>query len=93
MIIEIYCIVSKYRTRAPCNLGVEDCPAPAAAPIKLIDAAVWGVKGLCLVAAGVDYKGGTYVHTLSCFSKTVFQCHNCLLIPILLLSVIFLQVI
>lgn len=67
MIIEIYCIVSKCRTRAPCNLGVKDCPAPAAAPFKIIDAAVWGVKGLCEVVAGVDYKGGTCVHALSCF--------------------------
>jgi hypothetical protein len=90
MIIEtINCIVSKYRTRAPCNLGVKDCPAPTAAPFKIIDAAVWGVKGLCEVVAGVDYKGGTYVHAFPCFSKTVFQCHKGLLIPVLLISAIF----
>lgn len=89
MIIEIYCIVSKCRTRAPCNLGVKDCPAPAAAPFKIIDAAVWGVKGLCEVVAGVDYKGGTCVHALSCFSKTALQCHKGLLIPFILISVVF----
>ena len=60
------------RSRSPCNLEVKDCPAPVPKPRKAIDVSKWGVKNVCDVVGGIDYKGGTYVLSFSILSKTIF---------------------
>ena len=49
------------RSRSPCNLEVKDCPAPVPKQRQAVDVSKWGVKNVCDVVGGVDYKGGTYV--------------------------------
>ncbi len=44
---------------------------------KAVDVSKWGVKNVCDVVGGVDYKGGTYVLTFSILFRTIFFFYLC----------------